>query len=336
MDTQVFAPAGQCYNVISFLINACDGYQGAFDGLAELLEKCSDHLGRLDYYVKGGMDKRLSRLAAQQLLLFVQICDEALKLRYSATEKIKTGLKIAFLAENSIQGLLGEMEKLSEKERGLVVAQTFALPSATATTSAEGAASSKQVYDHLVQNGEQPKARDENVNKKRALIDVLAFDEDSEQWNSSKKAPVESWQTTYNEIRKDVVSGTGKWLFSHPAFQTWISDYSSSPILAVEGTDITGKSYLTSSIVKYLRTDMITECPNFRHLVSFFFLNEEKAGHGFDDAAKSLIWQLANKDEPYMKSASESRGTGPRRRYSSSPFEEYRSRADGSCHVSCH
>ena len=105
MDTQVFAPAGQCYNVINFLVNAYHGYQGAFDGLAELLEKCSDHLGRLDYYVKGGMDKRLSELAAQQLLLFVQICDEALKLRYSATEKVKAGLKIAFLAENSIQGL---------------------------------------------------------------------------------------------------------------------------------------------------------------------------------------------------------------------------------------
>ncbi|CAG8375941.1 unnamed protein product [Penicillium salamii] len=98
----VFASAGQCYNAISFLINAYDGYQGVFDGLAELLEKCLDHLGRLDYYVKGGMDKRLSKLVAQQLLLFVQICDVVLSLRYSAAQKIKIGLKIAFLAENSI------------------------------------------------------------------------------------------------------------------------------------------------------------------------------------------------------------------------------------------
>jgi hypothetical protein len=305
MDGQVFAPAGQCYNAVSFLINAYDGYQGAFDGLAELLEKCSDHLGRLDYYVKGGMDKRLSKLAAQQLLLFVQICDAALDLRYSAAEKIKTGLKIAFLAENSIQGLLGEMAKLGERERGLISAQTFSLASAAATSAAEGAASNKQVLDTLVQNGEEQKARAENVDKKRTLMDVLAFDEDSEQWNSSKQAPVEIWQIIYNDIRKDVVSGTGKWLFSHPAFQSWISDFSSSPILAVEGTDITGKSYLTSSMVKYLRTDVNSQHPNLRHLVSFFFLDHEKASHGFDDAAKSLIWQLADKDEPYMKSAAQ-------------------------------
>ncbi|CAG8365215.1 unnamed protein product [Penicillium salamii] len=299
----VFAPAGQCYNAISFLINAYDGYQGAFDGLAELLEKCSDHLGRLDYYVKGGMDKRLSKLAAQQLLLFVQICDAALSLRYSAAQKIKTGLKIAFLAENSIQGLLGEMAKLGERERGLVSAQAFSLASAAATSAAEGAASNRQVLDTLVQNGEEQKARAENVDKKKALIDVLAFDESSEQWNSSKQSPVESWQIRYNEIRKDVVSGTGEWLLSHPDFRSWISDLSSSPILAIEGADITGKSYLTSSIIKYLRTDVTTEYPNLRHLVSFFLLDHKKAGHGFEDAAKALIWQLANKDEPFMKSA---------------------------------
>lgn len=299
----VFAPAGQCYNAISFLINAYEGYQGAFDGLAELLEKCSDHLGRLDYYVKGGMDKRLSKLAAQQLLLFVQICDAALKLQDSARGKIKMGLKIAFLAENSIQGLLGEMTKLGEKERGLVSAQTFQLASAAAASAAEGAASNKQVLDTLAQNGADQKARVETEQKQRTLMDVLAFDKDPDRWDSTKRAPVEIWQRRYNDIRKDVVPGTGKWLLAHPAFRSWISDFASSPILAVEGTDITGKSYLTSSIVKYLRTDVTIQYPEFRHLVAFFFIDQNKPGHGFDAAAKSLIWQFTDKDEPYMKSA---------------------------------
>jgi len=64
-------------------------------------------------------------------------------------------LKIAFLAENPIQGLLGEMAKSGERERGLVSAQTFSLASAAATSAAEGAASSRQVLDTLVQNGEE-------------------------------------------------------------------------------------------------------------------------------------------------------------------------------------
>ena len=60
-------------------------------------------MGRLDYYVKGGIDKRLSKAAAQQLLSFVKIRDAALDLRYSAIEKIKTGLKIDLLLSRIIR-----------------------------------------------------------------------------------------------------------------------------------------------------------------------------------------------------------------------------------------
>lgn len=300
---KVFAPAGQCYNAISFLINAYDGYQCAFEGLADLLEKCSDHLGRLNYYVKGGMDTRLSKVAAQQLLLFVKICDAALELRHSASEKIKTGLKIAFLAENSIQELLGDMAKLAERERGLVSAQTFQLASAAATSAAEGTAFGKQVLDTLAQTGVDQKERVEKEGQQRTLMDVLAFDKDSDRWDSAKQEPVESWQRRYNDIRKNVVPSTGKWLLDCSVFQSWVADFASCPILWVEGTDITGKSYLTSSVVKHLRTDVATQYPEFRHLVAFYFLDRNETGRGFDAVAKSLFWQLSDKDEPYMKSA---------------------------------
>ncbi|KAL3472463.1 hypothetical protein BJX99DRAFT_262251 [Aspergillus californicus] len=299
----VFAPAGQCYNAISFLINAYDGYQGAFEGLAELLEKCSDHLGRLDYYVKGGMDTRLSKVAAQQLLLFVKICDAALKLKYSAGEKIKTGLKIAFLAENSVQGLLGEMSKLAERERGLVSAQTFALASESVANSAEGAAYGKQVLAELAKDRADKQSKVEKESSLKTLMDVLSFDTSSPQWNSSKQEPVECWQTEYHKIRTDVVPETGEWLLSDPTFQSWAVDTTSLPILGVEGTESTGKSYLASSVVKHLRTDMATKHPGSRPLVAFYFLDKTKMSGEFDFVAKSLVWQYADKDEPYMKSA---------------------------------
>ena len=52
-NLQSFPFVGQCYNAISFVIGAWDGYQSAFDRFAELLEKCSAHLGRPEYYVQG-------------------------------------------------------------------------------------------------------------------------------------------------------------------------------------------------------------------------------------------------------------------------------------------
>lgn len=166
------------------------------------------------------MDTRLSKVAAQQLLLFVKICDAALKLRYSASEKIKPGLKIAFLAENSIQELLGDMAKLAERERGLVSAQTFQLASAAATSAAEGAAFGKQVLDTLAQTGVDQKKRVEKEGQQRTLMDVLTFDKDSDRWDSAKQELVESWQRRYNDIRKNVVPSTGKWLLESPIFQS--------------------------------------------------------------------------------------------------------------------
>ncbi|KAJ5110586.1 hypothetical protein N7532_001121 [Penicillium argentinense] len=298
----VFAPAGQCYNVISFLINAYDGYQGAFEGLADLLDKCSAHLGRLDYYVKAHMDAKLSGVAAQQLLLFVNICDAALKLRYSAAEKFKTGMKIAFLQENDIQGLLGQMEKLAEKERGLVSAQTFERACAAATSAEEGAAFSKRILDKITQNDANQKEKAEKEDQERALVNILAFDKGPDRWDSAKQEPVDYWQRSYNEIRKYVVPGTGKWLMEHAVFHSWRTDFASSPILAVEGTDLTGKSYLTSSVIKFLQTEMTTK--GLRHLVSFYFLERDEKNGTFDAAAKSLIWQLAKADVPYRKSVS--------------------------------
>ncbi|CAG7957071.1 unnamed protein product [Penicillium nalgiovense] len=300
----VFAPAGQCYNVISFLINAYEGYQGAFEGLADLLDSCSAHLGRLDYYVKAKMDAKLSRVAAEQLSLFIDICDAALKLRYSAGHKFKTGMKIAFLQENDIQGLLGKMEKLATKERGLVSAQTFERACAAATSAEEGATFSKRIVDMMVQNGADQKERVETEGQQRTLMDVLAFDKDPDRWDSARQEPVQHWLTRYNEIRNSVVPGTGRWLLEHEAFQSWVADLASSPILGVEGADITGKSYLTSSVVRHLQKEMPTITPDFRHLVAYVFLDREKPGQGFDHTAKSLIWQFSKKDEPYMKSAS--------------------------------
>ncbi|KAF4772514.1 hypothetical protein HAV15_012240 [Penicillium sp. str.  len=250
----VFAPAGQCYNVISFPINAYDA-----------------HLGRLDYYVQGGMDTKLSKVAAQQLSLFVDICDAALKLRHSAGHKFKTGMKIAFLQENDIQGLLGKMDKLSQTERGLVSAQTFERACASATSAAEGAAYGKHILDKMAYNDAEQKERVEKEGHERTLMDVLAFDVDAE-----------SSLRRYHDIR---------------------NDFASPPILGVEGTDITGKRYLTSTVVKYLQKEMAAKSPDLRHLVAFFFLDRAGTHQGFDLAAKSLIWQLQNKDVPYMKSA---------------------------------
>lgn len=119
-------------------------------------------------------------------------------------------MKIAFLQENDIQGLLGKMDKLSQTERGLVSAQTFERACASATSAAEGAAYGKHILDKMAYNDAEQKERVEKEGHERTLMDVLAFDVDAE-----------SSLRRYHDIRKYVVSGTGDWLLDHAVFQRW-------------------------------------------------------------------------------------------------------------------
>ncbi|KAJ5117238.1 hypothetical protein N7448_004178 [Penicillium atrosanguineum] len=44
---QFFAPAGQCYNALNFVIDAYKNYQSVFESLNALFEKRAEFLGRL-------------------------------------------------------------------------------------------------------------------------------------------------------------------------------------------------------------------------------------------------------------------------------------------------
>ncbi|RKK77751.1 hypothetical protein BFJ69_g6040 [Fusarium oxysporum] len=115
----VFAPAGTCYNALTFVIQAWQGYEGIFESLAGLLEKCIEFLERLTYYTDYGMDSKLTKIACQHLQIFVDICDHTLKLR-SKRSKFAAFMKQMFLNDDGMQELLGVMKNLVEKEHGLV------------------------------------------------------------------------------------------------------------------------------------------------------------------------------------------------------------------------
>lgn len=100
---KAFGPSELCFNALNFVIQAWQGYQGIFEELAGLLEKCAEYLGRLEYHVHAGMDAKLSKVACQHLLLFVEICDRTVKLR-SRRRKLLAVVKILFLQDNGGHG----------------------------------------------------------------------------------------------------------------------------------------------------------------------------------------------------------------------------------------
>lgn len=113
-------------------------------------------------------------VSGKQLDLFVRVCDAALRLRYSAGQKVRTALKVMFLADDGVQPLLGEMAKLVNRERNLVSAQTFLLSrqGLDATKKVEGLVSEMHAKD---KEARQRQGHNAGVRAREGAGDTLAY-----------------------------------------------------------------------------------------------------------------------------------------------------------------
>ncbi|PLB40922.1 uncharacterized protein BDW47DRAFT_134139 [Aspergillus candidus] len=305
----VFGPSELCFNAISLVIHAWQDYQAAFESLASLLDRCGQYLCRLQYYIRGGMDVALAKVACQHLQLFVEICDRVIKLRHSKRRKLALFAKLFFLNDNEVQELLEKMDGLVDQEGRLVTAQTFNFASEAALGARENLAISKVVnskVDMLIASKKDQKKESDVKSRREAIFRTLAFDENK--LDRDKKEPHSYWQRMYHNYRKSVVPGTGQWVFSDPGFKAWESGQQGcAPVLMIEGVEGSGKSYLASTIIRRLRNRSSVDSSGPRTLLAFYFVEgdskeELKRTNHIDVIAKSLVWQFVQADVSYTKS----------------------------------
>ncbi|KAL4936021.1 hypothetical protein BDV06DRAFT_228270 [Aspergillus oleicola] len=306
---EVFGPSELCFNAVSLVIQAWQGYQGIFESLATLLERCGQYMARLEYYIKGGLDVKLAKVACQHLQLFVEICDRSIKLRRSKRRKIAVFTKLLFLNDNDIDDLLTKMDSLVDEEGRLVTAQTFSFAAETVISTRENLAISRAVnskIDMLIASRSDSLKENDKRRRREKILETLAFDENK--LDSEKKEPDPYWQRIYYNYRKCVVPDTGGWVSDEAEFKEWErGNHDAPPILAIEGTEGSGKSYLTSTIIRRLRNRSSAESSDARTLLAFYFVEgdskeELKRTNHLDVIAKSLIWQFVQADASYMKS----------------------------------
>ncbi|KAL2822124.1 hypothetical protein BDW59DRAFT_149666 [Aspergillus cavernicola] len=306
---EVFGPSELCFNALSMVIHAWQGYQGVFESLATLLERCGQYMSRLEYYIRGGLDAKLAKVACQHLQLFVEICDRTIKLRRSKRRKLIVFTKLLFLNDNDVEDLLEKMNGLVDEEGRLVTAQTFSFAAETVVSTRENLAISRAVnskIDMLIASRSDSLKESDTRRRKERILETLAFDENK--LDQDKREPDPYWQRIYYNYRKCVVPGTGDWIFSEPDFKAWEKGSEDSPsILAIEGTEGSGKSYLTSTIIRRLRNRSSAESSDSRTLLAFYFVEgdskeELKRTNHLDVIAKSLVWQFVQADASYMKS----------------------------------
>ncbi|KAF5684834.1 neutral amino acid permease [Fusarium circinatum] len=293
----VFAPAGTCYNALTFVIQAWQGYEGIFESLAGLLEKCIEFLERLTYYTDYGMDSKLTKIACQYLQIFVDICDHTLKLR-SKRSKFAAFMKQMFLNDDGVQELLGAMKNLVEKEHGLVSAQTWKSSNEAAANSKDGLNLTRNMHTSLVDDRKQ-KQHEKDINSWKLII-INALDLDRTIIESGR----EPWDKMWKRHKGNILEGTGEWLLQDTRFTRWASDFEDTKrILALEGEEGAGKTLLASNVVVHLRK---MKGSGKRIVTAHNFLDiDTKSTTDASDAnviSRYVVCQLALAEEPVMKS----------------------------------
>lgn len=282
-----------CYNALTFVIQAWQGYEGMFENLAELLEKCTEFLERLESY-EGRMDARLTRVAVQNLRLFVEICDRTIKLRKKHTRFISF-TKQLFLNDNGVQDLLSMMERLNSKESLLVSAQTYKLVS-------DSAGDIKLILD-----GQKEQKKEEEAKKwRRAIAKTLGFpgttlDNDGE--------PLPSWQRAFDARKNTLVDETGKWILEDEMFLEWTKSSSpKKPVMVLGGRSGSGKTSMMANTLRHLRK-MSRPGPTSRAVTAYFFMEGEKRKPEDEETSslvelitRTMLWQIATSYEAMTKS----------------------------------
>ncbi|KAI1189668.1 hypothetical protein F5B17DRAFT_390131 [Nemania serpens] len=289
----VFAPAGMCYGAFTFAIQAWQGYEGTFENLGELLNKCVEFFERLQSY-QGRMDAKLTRLASQNMRLFVAICDRIIQLRAKHNKLIRF-TKQLFLNDDGVQDLLGMMEKLNSKEALLVGAQTYRIVSDSAGD-----------IKLILEAQKESKREDETRKWRRSIAKVLGFpgtalDNDGE--------PVPTWQRAFDARLNLLVDGTGTWWETDETFSHWATArYPAESILVLAGTGGTGKTSMMANTIKSIRR-LGSKAPSSRVVAAYYFADGDKRKQDDEEesgclerVSRTLLWQLATSYEAMTKS----------------------------------
>ncbi|KAI0407243.1 hypothetical protein F4802DRAFT_46589 [Xylaria palmicola] len=293
--SSVFAPTGMCYNAFTFVVQAWQGYEGTFVNLAELLDKCVEFFERLQSY-QGKMDGRLTRLASQNLRLFVAICERTIKLRKKHNRLFRFTQQL-FLNDDGVQDLLSMMDKLNSKEALLVNAQTYRIVSDSAGD-----------IKLILETQKEQKREDEAKRWRRSIAKALGFpgttlDSDGE--------PVPTWQRAFDTRLNSLVEGTGTWWRTDDTFSHWATaHYPQEPILVLSGTGGTGKTSMMANTIKSIRR-LGPEAPSSRVVAVYYFADGDKRKQDDEDestclerVSRILLWQLATSYEAMTKSVS--------------------------------
>jgi hypothetical protein len=239
----VFGPASQCWNAISFVIQAVRGFSDMMDGFVTLMERSSAFLRRLVHFMEQEVDKdgsqlpRLLRKPAYEILSqFLGVLRSSYKLATSTRERVKSMAGIVLFNSNdqvaeSLKLMESHIEDFTRAEVDVILLGVKGLARHLDKSDEERTRHQTEIHEYLQATY---KVGDQVLNVTQQMKTTLdgRASKDQQKENLSKianslglKKPGdwETWSRRHSELCKTHVEGTGEWLSQdNPVFIKWI------------------------------------------------------------------------------------------------------------------
>ncbi|KAH1702959.1 hypothetical protein KXX24_007291 [Aspergillus fumigatus] len=312
--SMVFPPSSLVFGAVTYLVTAAKGVSSSYDAIEDLMGTLKDFTIRLKAYGREQISEDLSDKLSDILTTLVEIF--AL-----STKAIKRGRLLKFTrnillgTDDAIKEAVDKLDKLTKVEASLVGAETLVeakrtgrvvdtLQTTVTSTNVTVQETGKAVNQMTVQvtevhemlgnlliatNGKDEKHGDTAKSQRDLVRKIL------------QPSATDSAQDWYDRISKTRVPGTGDWVRHEDVFQGWLAR--DLPVMFVSGNPGAGKSYLSSSIITFLKDQYPqgVQHPSHVSIAYFFFKDDNPATRSFHQALRDLAHQISNNDPAYEK-----------------------------------
>lgn len=315
----VFGPSQQCWNAISFIISAAQGYQAVLDGFAALLERCTVFLERLNVDLDAkrqsgvAFDIRLRKSTYAVIAHFFTALGHSHKLATSKRQKVKTVFKLVLFNDDSgVKDSLGRMETLVRDltdTKVSVILQDVQGLARYIRESEEEINRNQEVIKAGIARIEAGVERTETTVVQMHLELNKKFSQDLEENNLARiskalgLSELHAWQARHQHYSSHRIAGTGQWLLRPGILvSSWANiDRAGLKAVALTGPSGHGKSHLTSVVIDHLLERYPKGSSGSQRVCVAYHYTENKSEESLARCFGSIIRQFAKSNREYSQ-----------------------------------
>ncbi|MCJ1465605.1 hypothetical protein MMC07_004224 [Pseudocyphellaria aurata] len=274
-----FSPCSQVLGAVLYLVKAAKGVSSAYDCITGLLKQLKAFTDRLQEYTKATVDSKLQKTATEILATLLVIFARSENLIRQG--RIKHYVTVTFLGSNEkVAAAMNHLKELVDAEEKLVIALNYS--------------TTQRIDKNMGSLIESQKESKEQAEKKKGEAEQKLINE----CLYSKEA-MTGISEIHERVLKQRLEPSGEWIKEEPLFQNWRAK--ETPVLWILGNPGSGKSYLSSRIISYLRElyPQDSKHPS-RVSVGYFYVKEDNQYlRSLATILKSLAFQVQGNDSVY-------------------------------------